>query len=125
LTSPLHVADYDGTKKYRLLVATENNQIKNINVNGKDTEGWKYSGNTITMFIDDFKIGNDDFLMTVSSIGKLAFYKRTGELRYETSTVLTDYNGESCEVKPASTIQDVMITYTTQKGESKTVKVGN
>ncbi|MBX7053027.1 MAG: hypothetical protein K1X54_13395 [Flavobacteriales bacterium] len=125
LTSPLHVADYDGTKKYRLLVATENNQIKNINVNGKDTEGWKYSGNTITMFIDDFKIGNDDFLMTVSSTGKLAFYKRTGELRYETSTVLTDYNGESCEVKPASTIQDVMITYTTQKGESKTVKVGN
>lgn len=124
VTSPLHVADYDGTKKYRLLVATDGNHIMNLNVNGKDTEGWKYSGNTITMFIDDFKIANEDYLMTVSSTGQLGFYKRTGESRYQTKTILTDYNGEECIVKTAASIQEVTITYTTKTGEEKTVKVG-
>jgi hypothetical protein len=121
--SPLHVADYDATKKYRLLVGLENGQVLNLNVSGKTSEGWKYMGNSMTSWIDHFKIGNEDYLMTVSLSGKLSFLKRTGDVKYSTSTELADYNGESCKVILADKIQDINIQYTTKNGESKTVKV--
>ncbi len=124
ITSPLHIADYDNNKKYRLLFCAGDDWINNYSVDGTKTEGWKYKGNGIITWIDDFKIGGDDYLMTVSPTGKMEFLKRTGDVRYSTEVVLTDYNGGKCEVSPGSNIEETKITYTTRSGEKKTVSVG-
>ena len=124
ITSPLHVADYDNNKKYRLLFCAGDDMIFNYSVDATKTEGWKYQKKGIITWIDDFKIGSEDYIMTVSAIGSMEFLKRTGDVRYKTEVVLTDYNGGKCEFSPATKIEETKITYTTKSGEKKTVLVG-
>jgi hypothetical protein len=121
IVSPLHVADYDRDKKYRLLFAT-NNGMSNYSIDGSITTGWK-SPSIAAAYITTFKIANEDFIFTADNTGAVQLLKRTGETKVKTSTVLTQFNGQKCIITPSNDIYDTSVTYTTQSGEVKTVSI--
>lgn len=123
ITAPLHIADYDNNKKYRLLFAVGDGMVLNYTVQGTITEGWKHEQHFVVTCIDHFKIDKDDYVMTVSPTGQLEFLKRTGEIRQKSGTVLSDYNGKNCKVIAGASLAETQISYTTKNGDSKTVKL--
>lgn len=122
IASPLHIADYDKNKTYRLLFTSGDGYLNNYNIEGKKTIGWK--GGSGACYITDFKIGQDDYILAVSADGTLNFLKRTGEKKHSPSNKLSDYDGKKCIVTPADNIHETTITYTTKAGEVKTIEVG-
>jgi hypothetical protein len=121
ILSPLHVADYDRDKKYRLLFGTSDG-LSNYSITGITTAGWK-SPSTAAAFITSFKIGSEDFIFTAGNDGAILLLKRTGEVKVKTSTVLNDFNGQKCIIAPGNDIYDTTVTYTTQSGEARTVSI--
>lgn len=124
ITSSLLVADYDKNKKYRLIFATGNGALQNLNTSGKTSEGWKNpSDEAVINNINHIRVGNEDLLITVSALGKLNIYKRNGELKQKTDVVLQDYNGGAVQVKAGDTLKNSTITYTDKNGNPKTTAV--
>jgi len=120
ITSPLHVADYDKDKKYRLLFTAGDGFLHNYNVEGVRTTGWK--GNLSSpRFITDIEVAGEDYLFTINQLGKMFLLNRIGETKKEYSLILSDYDGKKCHVVVGENIDDVVITYTTSKGEVKTI----
>jgi hypothetical protein len=123
ITSPLLVADYDNTKKYRLIFAMGDDMILNMSVDGKMTSGWKYqpqnSGGAVKA-IQSAKIGSDDVLFAVSTNGSIQLLKRTGELKSACSTTLENYNGGKISIVPGPEINGTAIVYSTPAGERTT-----
>jgi hypothetical protein len=126
ITSPLLIADYDNNKKYRLIFAKADGSIANVSSVGKTTEGWKNpSANGIIKHILHLKSGNEDALVTVSATGLIGIYKRNGEEKQKTTTVLEGYDGGEVELKAGATLGECKIKYTNKSGESKTLQLLN
>jgi hypothetical protein len=120
ITSPLLVADYDNTKKYRLIFAMGDDMIVNMSIDGKMTSGWKYqpknTGSSVKA-IKSAKIGSDDVLFAVSENGSIQILKRTGEEKSTCSTLLENYNGGAISIVPGTEINGTAIVYSTAAGE--------
>jgi hypothetical protein len=126
ITSPLLVADYDNNKKYRMIFAKADGSIANINSIGKTTEGWKNpSANGVIKQILHVKTGNEDALVTVSATGMIGIYKRNGEEKQKTTTVLEGYDGGEVELKTGASLGECKIKYTNKSGDSKTLQLLN
>lgn len=124
VTSNLLVADYDNTKKYRLIFGTSDGKLYNIGIDGKPTSGWKYqptSDDTI-VGIAFTKVNGDDVLVTVSQNGSLKILKRTGETKASCTTILEEFDGKTLDVIPGLDLQTTNIVYSTAKG-AKTVSL--
>jgi hypothetical protein len=123
ITSPLLVADYDNTKKYRLIFAMGDDMIINMSIDGKMTSGWKYqpknTGSSVKA-IKSAKIGSDDVLFAVSENGSIQLLKRTGEEKETCSTLLENYNGGQISIVPGTEINGTAIVYSTAAGERTT-----
>ncbi|MFN5622286.1 MAG: hypothetical protein ACK478_13370 [Flavobacteriales bacterium] len=123
ITSPLLVADYDNTKKYRLIFAMGDDMILNMSIDGKMTSGWKYqpknTGSAVKA-IQSAKIGSDDVLFAVSENGSIQLLKRTGEEKSSCSTILENYNGGKISIVPGAEINGTAIVYSTAAGERTT-----
>jgi len=124
LTAPLHIADYENNKKYRLLYAAGDDWLNNQTIEGKATEGWKYNGAGMILWIDHFKVANEDVILTVSPLGNIQLLKRTGEVKTTTSAVLEKYNGGKIKIEPGATLEETKVTYTNKAGEEKSVPLG-
>jgi hypothetical protein len=120
ITSPLLVADYDNTKKYRLIFAMGDDMIINMSIDGKMTSGWKYqpknTGSSVKA-IKSAKIGSDDVLFAISENGSIQILKRTGEEKSTCSTLLENYNGGLISIVPGTEINGTAIVYSTAAGE--------
>ncbi len=123
IQSPLHVADYDKDKKYRLLFTAGDDYLFNYSIDGKQTVGWKSTVQS-AVFISDFKIGNEDYIFTVSHSGKIQLVKRTGEIKTQTQTNLRDYDGKKCIITAGNNLEQTLITYNTKSGEARTIELG-
>ena len=57
--------DYNKTKKYRILIVGEDNNIYNLDKNGKIIKGWKYekNNNRINKKLHNFRVGNKDYIL--------------------------------------------------------------
>jgi hypothetical protein len=57
--------DYNNTKKYRILIVGEDNNIYNLNEKGEIVKGWKYSKNSnrIKQSLRYFKIDENDYIL--------------------------------------------------------------
>ena len=123
ITSPLLVADYDNTKKYRLIFAMGDDMIVNMTIDGKMTSGWKYqpknTGSSVKA-IKSAKIGSDDVLFAVSENGSIQLLKRTGEEKETCSSLLENYNGGQISIVPGTEINGTAIVYSTAAGERTT-----
>lgn len=122
ILSPLHIADYDKDKKYRLLFTGGDDFLYNYGVDGKKTIGWK-GGSFAACYITNFKTGKEDFLLAASTSGNLQLMKRTGELRQEKLSRLDDYDGDKVIISTGDRIEETTITYTSKDGNVKTVNL--
>ena len=124
VTSNLLVADYDNTKKYRLIVGTSDGMLLNIGIDGKPTSGWKYQpiSDDVIVGIASAKVNGDDMLVTVSKNGSLKILKRTGETKANCNTVLEGFDGKTLDIIPGIDLQTTNIVYSTAKG-AKTVSL--
>ena len=79
----LLVADYEQTKKYRILVPTENGDISNYSINGKLVKGWGYSAKntSINQPIQHIRIKQKDYLIACYKDGSVTALDRRGSVR--------------------------------------------
>ena len=57
--------DYNHTRKYRILIVGDDNNIYNLDKNGMKIKGWKYEKNinTINKSLQNFKVGTKDYIL--------------------------------------------------------------
>ena len=57
--------DYNNSKKYRILIVGDDNNIYNLDKKGKIVKGWKYekNNNRINKNLQNFRVGNKDYIL--------------------------------------------------------------
>ena len=57
--------DYNNTRKYRILIVGDDNNIYNLDKKGKKIKGWKYEKNNkrINKKLQNFRVGNKDYIL--------------------------------------------------------------
>ena len=57
--------DYNNTRKYRILIVGDENNIYNLDKKGKKIKGWKYekNNNRINKKLQNFRVGNKDYIL--------------------------------------------------------------
>ena len=57
--------DYNNTRKYRILIVGNDNNIYNLDKKGKIVKGWKYERNNkrINKKLQNFRVGNKDYIL--------------------------------------------------------------
>ena len=57
--------DYNNTRKYRIIIVGEDNNIYNLDKNGKEIKGWKYerNNNIINKKLSYFRVKNKDYIL--------------------------------------------------------------
>jgi hypothetical protein len=57
--------DYNKSKKYRILIVGDDNNIYNLDKKGKIVKGWKYekNNNRINKNLQNFRVGNKDYIL--------------------------------------------------------------
>jgi hypothetical protein len=109
-----------------MIFATEDGSILNLNTSGKTTDGWKNpSENAVINQVQHLKTGNEDVLITLSATGKIGLYKRNGEVKDKTNSILDGYDGGPIELQNGSNLGECKIAFTNKKGEKKTVQLIN
>ncbi len=121
-SSPLAVFDYDNTKAYRMIVATENGTLHNHNAQGKMNEGWKYNDTIPIALVKHLKASGEDLLVAISHSGTVQLLKRNGEKRTEATTTLTDWN--KGDVALSAQGNSLQLTYTNSAGKAAKADIG-
>jgi hypothetical protein len=82
-SNQMSVLDYENSKDYRLLIATQDGKIHNYGVNGLPVDGWKFvSKNSACAHpVRHLKIKKNDYLVCVMDNGSLKILNRKGEER--------------------------------------------
>lgn len=118
ITSPLLVADYDNSKKYRLIFSAGDGMLFNLGVDGKATAGWKYrtTGGDKIIQVKTAKIGGDDVLITATQTGTLQLLKRTGEVKATSNTILDGFDGKTLDIIAGNDFNSTNIVYSSGSG---------
>jgi hypothetical protein len=113
ITSPLLVADYDNTKKYRLIFAAGDGMLFNLGVDGNPTSGWKFNSTVSEKIISvkTQKIASDDVLITASDQGSVQLLKRTGETKAKCSSKLEGFDGKTLDIISGNDFSTTSIVY--------------
>jgi hypothetical protein len=124
VTSPLLIADYDNTKKYRLIFGMGDGMLSNVGIDGKATSGWKYQtvNSEPIIRVASAKVGGDDVLIAVSKNGAVQLLKRTGEVKTSCTSVLDGFDGKTLEIIPGNDLPSTSVVYSTATG-AKTVQL--
>lgn len=90
ITSGFTLLDYDNDKDYRILVPTKNGNLFNYNILGEKVKGWEYKldKDFITEQIQFFQQNRKDYVVTISTNGRIKALNRKGEERLTISETL-------------------------------------
>ena len=118
-SAAVSVMDYDGKRKYRLLVPLEDGSLKNYNGDGKEVNGWKHKAeeSPIVSSVQHLIIGRRDYLIAAKKNGEIAIYKRDGKLRYTQELKLSNYDGKEISMLPSKSIEEVRLIYEDAAGD--------
>ncbi len=122
ITTPIHIADYGGDKKYRLLYGSEDGTIHNKTVEAITPTGWR-SPKSQSTFVTSFRIQGEDYIAAVSATGSIFLFKRNGELRKEYPNHLPNYNGGKIAITPSEKLEGSTVTYTTNTGSVTSINL--
>ncbi len=124
VTSSLLVADYDNTKKYRLIFGVGDGMLMNIGVDGNPTSGWKFQalGDQKIKAVKAAKIGSDDVIFAFTEQGNILLLKRTGETKAPCTSVLEGFDGKTIDIIAGSDLTSTSIVYSSGAGV-KTVQL--
>ena len=86
----LRVFDYDNSRKYRIFLANEKNEILCFDIRGKEVKGWNKfkSSGAVKNEISHLSIDGKDYLVTCNELGQIIILNRRGETRIKISEEL-------------------------------------
>jgi hypothetical protein len=118
ITSGLLAADYDNTKKYRLIFAVGDGSLFNVGVDAKPTSGWRFmeAGGEKIISVKTQKIGSDDVIVAVSEQGTIQLLKRTGEKKANCTSKLDGFDGKSLDIVAGTDFSTTSIVYSCGSG---------
>ena len=118
ITSGLLAADYDNTKKYRLIFAVGDGSLFNVGVDGKPTSGWRFieAGGEKIISVKTQKIGSDDVIVAVSEQGTIQLLKRTGEKKANCTSKLDGFDGKSLDIVAGTDFSTTSMVYSCGSG---------
>jgi hypothetical protein len=101
----LSLMDYDNTRKYRLLLPTEEGKILCYDINGKVVKGWKHKKSAgVFGEIQYVNVKNKDYLITRLQNNSVIALNRKGEVRLTFSEQFKLSNASSMTVLPSKTL---------------------
>lgn len=105
-TAEVSIADYDGSRDYRIFIPTEGEQILCFDANGKPVEGWEYSGGSgdVILPVEHIRIKRKDYLFSLTSNGNVLLLNRKGEPRHTVSTKAPGFKHGRTHIDPGSKI---------------------
>jgi len=82
-TNGLSVFDYDNNKNYRIFLATEKNELINLDKNAEKVDGWSNfkTQNPVQAPIQFIRLLGKDFLIATDTKGKMYILDRKGDIR--------------------------------------------
>lgn len=104
--------DYDNTKDYRLILASNDKRIYNYNINGTRNEKFTpiRTDEIVSKKVKYIKVGASDYLIAIDTEGKIYVYSRRGEGRIDlTNRLITNY--DEFYVDASNNIQSTSIIY--------------
>jgi hypothetical protein len=124
ITSPLLVADYDNTKKYRLIFGAGDGMLFNMGVDGNPTSGWKFNStsNEKIIAVKTQKVGSDDVIFVAGEQGDVQLLKRTGETKIKCTSKLDGFDGKTLDIIAGSDFSTTSIVYSAGSS-AKTVQL--
>jgi hypothetical protein len=122
VTSGVLVADYDKTKKYRLLVAIGDGSVWNLKTDGQTMEGWRYQRGATIKGLGYAKLDGDDIIITADESGNVQIHKRNGDVRSEKCASLNNYKGGMLRVT-GSSLKQAELEYTDASGAKRSQKL--
>ncbi len=77
--------DYNNTRKYRILIVGEDNNIYNLDKKGKKIKGWKYekNNNRINKKLQNFRVGTNDYILAERNNSKTQLLAINGSERVQ------------------------------------------
>jgi hypothetical protein len=135
--SQLSLLDYDNSKDYRFLLATENGNLWLLDKLGKPLEGWaplSLGENTLGAPFHARVPGKGDFMVALGKSGKLYLFNRRGEPQPGFPLSLQEgiINPVTLNISPSTTLQTVTsggeildITFSGEIGKKNQVQKSN
>ena len=122
VTSGVLVADYDKTKKYRLLVAMGDGSVSNLKTDGQTMEGWRYQKGATVKGLGYAKLDGDDIIITADESGNVQVHKRNGDVRPEKCASLSNYKGGMLRVT-SNSLKQAQLEFTDASGAKRSQKL--
>ena len=97
--------DYNNTKKYRILIVGEDNNIYNLDKKGKKVKGWKYqkNSNRIKQTPRYFRIGNKDYILAERNNSSTQLLAINGSERVQFEQDI-QFNGNPIQIDKQGTL---------------------
>jgi hypothetical protein len=91
-SNTLSVMDYERNKNYRLLIATENKELLNYDIEGKMVKGWEYSPTPSKVISPVYHhiIANKDYIVMNDIDGNIKIIQRNGKDRLNLTNKLPE-----------------------------------
>lgn len=120
ITAPAVAFDYENNHQYRFIIPSQNNLI-NIDKNGKITQGWNFSGATSVIVQSPlfFRINAKDYIVCNDREGNLYILDRKGNIRYDNNVSATDKSNENFVYEKAASIEACSFICTDTSGNLK------
>jgi hypothetical protein len=125
-SSELAAMDYDGQRKYRLLIGTVDGKVRNYDISGKPVKGWEFKTDgqeKAVGRIEHFVISGKDYISCISADGQVRFLERSGKERHRSTGRMTNYDGKTYKVMKGKNIGSTRILYATDFGELRELTV--
>jgi hypothetical protein len=83
-TAPVTLLDFDGDRKYRMLVSCSDKVIREYGINGKQVDGWAKpeTDGTVNCGAKYFTLDNKDYALIVDDQGRVYAFDRKGKARF-------------------------------------------
>jgi len=97
--------DYNNTKKYRIIIVGEDNNIYNLDKKGEIVKGWKYSKNSnrIKQTPQYFRVGNKDYILAERNNSNTQLLEINGSERVSFEQGI-QFNGNPIQIDKQGTL---------------------
>lgn len=117
-TAPLGLFDYDQNRNYRILVASEDRQLRLYDAFGKAISEWKAAktDQPVTDKPAHLRLGTKDYILAVDGGGQVYLLNRRGKHRHRVKTKLSGRSENPYFTQNGKNIQSTQLLYTDTTG---------
>lgn len=118
ITSPIAVMDYDNNRDYRILVTVESGEILNYDAKGKIVKGWEFKtkNGKIIRTPQHIRLGNKDYILTISNTHNVYLLNRRGEVRVPLKEKMTPISESDLYLDLGNDIKQSKMVYSDTTG---------